>query len=139
MANIDQMSESDLEDLSAFIEGESEKGKKRKIEDDEPLLDDEEMEIFKRSRVYDDEDDETNTPKTPLEKTEKDMDMFKEASIDEDYDDFIKKLDYEGGKRRRTRKGGRKHKKSATKKHHKKSKTHKKRRMHKKRRTHRRR
>jgi len=104
-----------------------------------PILDEEEMKIFQDSKVYDDEDDETNTPKTPLEKTEKDMDMFKEAAMDEDFDDFMQKLDKEGGKRRRTRKGGRKHKKHATKKHHKKSKTHKKRRMHKKRRTHRRR
>lgn len=124
---------------------------KRKNEDSTQLLDEEEMEIMKKSRVFEDEDDETTSPlldnkemedsdeKTPLEKKEKDMDMFKDANIDTNYDDFLKELDYEGeGGKRRTRKGGRRLR-GKTKKHHKKSKTHKKRKMHKKRRTHRKR
>ena len=107
---------------------------KRKNEESTPLLDEEEMEIMKKSKVF--EEDE---PRTPLEEKEKDMDLFKDANIDADYEDFLKELDYEGeGGKRRTRKGGRRLRRK-TKKHHKKSKTHKKRKMHKKRRTHRKR
>lgn len=132
--------------------------KRKRIET--PLLDEEEMEIMKKSKIYED-DEETTTPvlneeemeimkqskvfeedtneKKNLEKKEKEMDVFKEANIDADYDDFLKELDYEGeGGKRRTRKGGRRLRRK-TKKHNKKSKTHKKRNMHKKRRTHRKR
>jgi hypothetical protein len=134
----DGLSEQDVDAIMS-------ESKKRKL--DAPLLDEEEMKIFKESKVYEDDDEEDETTTTypptpiPLEQKEKDMDLFKDANID-DYDDYLKEFDHEGGKRRhKTRRvvRHRKYKKSSTKKHHRKSKTHKKRKMHKKHRTHRRR
>ena len=88
----------------------------------EPLLDEEEMEILKRSKVF--EEDE---PKPELENI-KEKEEF-------DLDEFFKDFDY-GGKPRKhkTRRGHRKYKKH-TKRHHKKSKTHKRSKMYRRRKT----
>lgn len=101
----------------------NEEKKNRKRVRDTPLLDEEEMEIFKASKVF--EQDQVPKQQQPL---------GKEMDVD---DDFLKELDYEneGGKRRnKTHKGGRRHKRRTTKKYQKKSKTHKQK-MHKKHRT----
>lgn len=95
-----------------------------------PLLDEEEVEILKRSKIFEDDETETETKNKEKEAA---------SGLDfTDYEDYLKEFDFSGGKRiRKTRKMIRKHKKS-TKKHHIKPRTHK-RKMHKKRRTHRKR
>lgn len=111
---------------------EDKKNRKRgRDSSDTQLLDEEEMEILKASKVF----EEDEAPKTPIGKKEKEM----YGNMDVDYDDFLKELDYEneGGKRRnKTRKGGRRHKRRTTKKYQKKRKSQKQKKMHKKDRTH---
>lgn len=89
--------------------------KKRKVETSvatsaavtAPLLDEEEMEILKKSRVF--EEDEGK-------ETEEDDDFLKE--FDDDFE--APTTEYGGKRRRKSRKSGRKHKKS-TKRHRRRS------------------
>lgn len=119
---------------------EKEDSNKRKMEE-QSLLDKEEMEILKRSRLFEDEAKEPllNEEEMEILKSSKVFDDEEEKEKEQeniDLDDYLKDFDY-GGKavrKSRRRKGGRKNK--HTKKHQRKSKTHKRRKMHNKRRTH---